>query len=267
MTRSACAPKPTALVVTLPLPPVTGRESCSCVISRRCTRRRRPSHPLRRSPGESESARARRDPTPPGQRGYQLCLNCRGNSPWGLARGSTHVARAPQQPPRRTTDPTLLRAACQYVPWWSCRSPNTRKLAVCSVDRIVHLFDEAGERQDKFSTKPADPKVASRQTLPTLSQLQCGFGPQPDPPCGLQGPKNYTVVGMAFSPDSGKLAVAQSDNIVFVYKLGVDWHDKKVLRHTAMPGLLAARSCSLAEPDPHCGDPSPFATSSSSRRR
>ena len=33
---------------------------------------------------------------------------------------------------------------------------------------------------------------------------------------------------MAFSPDSGKLAVAQSDNIVFVYKLGVDWHDKKV---------------------------------------
>jgi len=78
-------------------------------------------------------------------------------------------------------------------------SPNTRKLAVCSIDRIVHLFDDAGERQDKFSTKPADPK----------------------------GPKNYTVVGMAFSPDSGKLAVAQSDNIVFVYKLGVDWHDKK----------------------------------------
>jgi len=36
---------------------------------------------------------------------------------------------------------------------------------------------------------------------------------------------------MAFSPDSGKLAVAQSDNIVFVYKLGVDWHDKKVHHH------------------------------------
>ena len=47
-------------------------------------------------------------------------------------------------------------------------------------------------------------------------------------PISSQGPKNYTVVGMAFSPDSGKLAVAQSDNIVFVYKLGVDWHDKKV---------------------------------------
>jgi len=32
---------------------------------------------------------------------------------------------------------------------------------------------------------------------------------------------------MAFSPDSSKLAIAQSDNIVFVYKLGNDWGDKK----------------------------------------
>ena len=32
---------------------------------------------------------------------------------------------------------------------------------------------------------------------------------------------------MAFSPDSAKLAIAQSDNIVFVYKLGANWGDKK----------------------------------------
>ena len=32
---------------------------------------------------------------------------------------------------------------------------------------------------------------------------------------------------MAFSPDSTKLAVAQSDNIVFVYKLGLEWGEKK----------------------------------------
>lgn len=32
---------------------------------------------------------------------------------------------------------------------------------------------------------------------------------------------------MAFSPDSTKLAVAQSDGIVFVYKLGLKWGDKK----------------------------------------
>lgn len=32
---------------------------------------------------------------------------------------------------------------------------------------------------------------------------------------------------MAFSPQSDKLAVAQSDNMVFVYKLGSDWGEKK----------------------------------------
>lgn len=30
-----------------------------------------------------------------------------------------------------------------------------------------------------------------------------------------------------FSPDSTKLAIGQSDNIVFVYKLGLEWGDKK----------------------------------------
>lgn len=32
---------------------------------------------------------------------------------------------------------------------------------------------------------------------------------------------------MAFSPDSSRLAIAQSDNIVFIYKLGSDWGEKK----------------------------------------
>lgn len=38
-------------------------------------------------------------------------------------------------------------------------SPNNLKFAVCSADRVVHLFDEFGERKDKFSTKPCDSKV------------------------------------------------------------------------------------------------------------
>ena len=73
-------------------------------------------------------------------------------------------------------------------------------MAAVTTDRVVQLFDDDGERRDKFSTKPASP----------------------------EGRKNFVVRGMAFSPDSAKLAIAQSDNIVFVYKLGVDWHDKKV---------------------------------------
>ena len=78
-------------------------------------------------------------------------------------------------------------------------SPNNRRLAIVTTDRVVHLCDENGERRDKFSTKPGDAK----------------------------GPKSYVVRGMAWSPDSTKLAIAQSDNIVYVYKLGSDWGDKK----------------------------------------
>lgn len=61
-------------------------------------------------------------------------------------------------------------------------------------DRVVTLYDENFEKRDKFSTKPAD-----------------------------KGPKNYIVRALCFSPDSTKLAVAQSDCIVFVYKLGLEW--------------------------------------------
>lgn len=38
-------------------------------------------------------------------------------------------------------------------------SQNNAKFAVCTVDRVVLLYDEHGERRDKFSTKPADMKV------------------------------------------------------------------------------------------------------------
>ena len=79
-----------------------------------------------------------------------------------------------------------------------CYSPNNRKLAVCGMDRVVRLFDDQGDPIDKFSTKPAD-----------------------------KSPKTYVVRAMHFSPDSTKLAIAQSDNIVFVYKLGLEWGDKK----------------------------------------
>ena len=37
-----------------------------------------------------------------------------------------------------------------------CWSPNGQKLAVCTTDRVVLLFDEEGVRRDKFSTKPAE---------------------------------------------------------------------------------------------------------------
>lgn len=75
----------------------------------------------------------------------------------------------------------------------------SQKLAAVTADKIVHVFDESGERKDKFKTKAADPSSS----------------------------QNYVVRSMAFSPDSTKLALAQSDNVVFVYRLGLDWGEKK----------------------------------------
>eukprot|EP00605_Chrysophyceae_sp_TOSAG23-4_P002142 GSChrysophyteH1.ASY1.ANO1.2369.1 assembled CDS len=79
-----------------------------------------------------------------------------------------------------------------------CWAPNGKKLAVCTSDRIVLMYDDEGNRRDKFSTKPAE-----------------------------KGPKNYVVREMVFSPQSDKLAIAQSDNMVFVYKTGTEWGEKK----------------------------------------
>lgn len=75
----------------------------------------------------------------------------------------------------------------------------SQKLAAVSTDRVVHVFNEHGERKDKFKTKAAD----SNSTQP------------------------YIVRSMAFSPDSTKLAIAQSDDIVFIYRLGLGWGEKK----------------------------------------
>lgn len=81
-------------------------------------------------------------------------------------------------------------------------SPNHLKLAVATVDRHIYLYDEKGERRDKFLTKPSN---------------------------AANGKLSYVVRGLAFSPDSTKLAVGQSDSIVYVYKLGESWNEKKVI--------------------------------------
>ncbi|XP_046993145.1 intraflagellar transport protein 172 homolog [Schistocerca americana] len=81
-------------------------------------------------------------------------------------------------------------------------APNNSKFACCMSDRLIHIFDEKGVKRDRFSTKPVDSKY---------------------------GKKSYVVKGIAFSPDSLKIAVGQTDNIIFVYKIGKDWGEKKVI--------------------------------------
>ena len=61
------------------------------------------------------------------------------------------------------------------------------RLAVACADRKIYLFDEQGNNKDHFGTKGSSGKV-------------------------------YEIVQILFNPESTKLAVAQSDNIIFVYK-------------------------------------------------
>ena len=68
-----------------------------------------------------------------------------------------------------------------------------------TTDKVVYLFDENGDKKDKFKTKPADPNST----------------------------KGYIIRGMAFSPDSTMLAIALSDAILFIYRLGSEWGEKK----------------------------------------
>ena len=56
----------------------------------------------------------------------------------------------------------------------------------------------------------------------TLCQhAPCAPPPVPPPLAAQADPRstNYAITGLAWSPDATKLAVAQSDNIVFVYKV------------------------------------------------
>ncbi|RUS80517.1 hypothetical protein EGW08_011738 [Elysia chlorotica] len=99
-------------------------------------------------------------------------------------------------------------------------SANSQKLAVCTSDRVVVLFDEQGEKRDKFSLKPADAKY---------------------------GKKSYTVKGMAFSGDSTKIAVGQTDNIIYVYKIGDDWGEKKLICNKFVQ--QSAVTCLIWPPD------------------
>jgi hypothetical protein len=71
-----------------------------------------------------------------------------------------------------------------------------------NAENVVYLYDDKGEPQDKFRAKG-----------------------NTDAAAGAEHP--FTVPCMAYSPDSTRLALGQSDGIVYVYKLGLEWRGKK----------------------------------------
>jgi intraflagellar transport protein 172 len=77
-------------------------------------------------------------------------------------------------------------------------NPSMTKLAVANFDRTVSFFNPAYEKKDRMPTRGAD-----------------------------KSNKNYMVRALAFSPDSKILTIAQSDNILYSYKVGAEFGEKK----------------------------------------
>lgn len=81
-----------------------------------------------------------------------------------------------------------------------CWSGNNRRLAVADSNGAIRLFDETGSCKDHFQTKSVK---------------------------GEKGGKSYMITDMIFSPDSLKLAVSLSERLVYVFRLGFEWGEKK----------------------------------------
>lgn len=65
---------------------------------------------------------------------------------------------------------------------------------------MIILYDENGNKRDRIPTKALDGKS-----------------------------RNYVIRAMEFSPDSTMLSVAQSDNVIYVFKIGADFGMKKTV--------------------------------------
>jgi WD40 repeat protein len=79
-----------------------------------------------------------------------------------------------------------------------CYTRDNKFLGVATSDRLISIYDEQGNRVDKFNTKPNN-----------------------------KGPKDYIVRSIQFGPEvhSPKLVVGQTDCIVFVYKWSTSTND------------------------------------------
>ena len=92
-------------------------------------------------------------------------------------------------------------SSCWLLKATSCRE----KLAYVTTDKVVFLHDSKGEMQDKFKAK-------ANSAAADYKDVSDGA---------------FAVLDMAYSSDSTRLALAQSDNILYVYKLGLEWKEKK----------------------------------------
>ena len=166
-----------------------------------------------------------------------MCVVCRGAATCKRCRrGKRAQPRPPRSHGAQTTSssPSAPSIACVCAarlcvsPWrcWPfCRPTRNRG----GPTQVIVLYDENGEKQDKFATKPADSAVrplravwgrmggcvcicVGKDTCARVCVMVCGCGDDELASARLwaviaaQGPKTYVVTGMAWSPDSTKSA-------------------------------------------------------------
>ena len=77
---------------------------------------------------------------------------------------------------------------------------NNTRLAASNTDKYIYLYDQSTYTlREKFPTKPSDKDITVQ----------------------------YSITCIQFDPTNTKLAVCQSDHIIYVYKLGDTWGEKK----------------------------------------
>lgn len=77
-------------------------------------------------------------------------------------------------------------------------SPNNKKLAIATCERAILFYDENFELKDKIMARAADKEG-----------------------------RNFVIKSIEFSPDSTIISVAQTDNMIFSYRIGSSWGEKK----------------------------------------
>ena len=107
--------------------------------------------------------------------------------------------------PCQQVDLTQQHACWRHLP--VCR----QRVAASLLDRTIQLFSSSGTRLDKFKTKAAS-----------------------------ETSSNYLITALAWSPSSELLAVGQSDNAAFVYRL-----DKSGKKSICNKILFSAAVCQL----------------------
>ncbi|KAJ3078603.1 hypothetical protein HK102_004371 [Quaeritorhiza haematococci] len=108
-------------------------------------------------------------------------------------------------------------------------SPNGQKIALVGSDRVVQIFDETGERRDRFSTKPGDPQKVRLGNLKTNK-------------AATLYQTESCVISAASSPDGNAIITGHADGSInrFFFDDGVSGASQgRFTVHKSAPAALA----------------------------